>query len=101
MQRRGRIDVAAALTAALPDDFDWVEGELFVVAEDGEGFRDGLGDEQAVEGVAVVDGEGFELEDVLVADGEELHAVILHLVAQVTTRNMAMPQTTKMKSLKI
>src|ERR1017187_677339 len=70
----------------LPDDFDGVEAEFFVVSEDGEGFGDGLGDEEAVEGVAVVRGQSFESQDVLVADGEELHAVVFHLVADIGHR---------------
>ncbi len=46
------------------------------MGEDGELFVEGLRDEEAVEGIAVVLREGFELEDVLEADGEELHAVV-------------------------
>ena len=39
-----------------PDDFGAVLGEGAVGGEDGEGFGEGLGDEEAVEGVAVMVG---------------------------------------------
>src|SRR5947209_6227744 len=69
--------------AGLPHQLYSVAGEGAVCAEDGKGLGEGLGDEEAVERVAVVVGERFELEDVLVADGKEGHAVGVHLVAEV------------------
>ena len=67
----------------LPDGLCAVDAKDLVGAEDGELLLEGLGDEQAVEGVAVMRWERFEVEDVLVTDGKEFHAIGVHLVADV------------------
>src|SRR5258708_35178283 len=70
-------------TRPSPDELDTIILEGFVASEDGERFREGLGDEETVEGVAVVVGERFELKDVRVADGKEGHAEGEHSAAEV------------------
>ena len=53
---------------------------MLVVGEDGKRLSGGLRDEESVEGVAVVGWQGLECEDVLLPDGEQLHAVLRQLV---------------------
>ena len=58
------------LVYPLPDGFYAILPEGAVGGEDWQAFGEGLRDEQAVERIAVVVRQGFEVEDVLVADGE-------------------------------
>jgi hypothetical protein len=69
--------------ALLPHQLYSVAGKDSISAEDGQRFGQGLGNEETVEGVAMVVRERFKLKDVFVADGKELHAVRVHLVAEV------------------
>ena len=73
-------------TGKSPDDLDSILFEGPVAGQDGKRFGDGLGYQKAIEGIAVVVGKRFELEDVRVTDGEELHAVGVHLVPDIGNR---------------
>ena len=67
----------------LPEQLHVVGFEFFVAGEDGEGLDGGLRDQKAVEGVAMVGGKGFKMQDVFEMDGQELQPVGFHLVADV------------------
>ena len=57
-------------TRALPDQLDVVELELLVGGEDRQFLGKSLGDQQTVEGIAVVMRQRFKVEDVVITDGE-------------------------------
>ena len=63
-----------------PGALDLVEAEFRIAAEDGECFAAGLGDEEAVEGVAVVPGEAGDLVAMGGLEIEAADAVALHFL---------------------
>jgi len=73
---------AVAVGVRLPDDLDRVPGDLGVGGDDGQTLDLALGDEDAVEGIAVVEGQadnvqGVSYRDRQICDGVE-HQLLLN-----------------------
>src|SRR5580698_2755827 len=72
--------------ATLPDDFCRVAPQLLVRGEDGEAFFNGLGGEQAVEWIAVVEGQHLRAQDMVDPQRQDFNAVVPAHVAEVGDR---------------
>ncbi len=78
--------VHRAVSRGLPDYLYWIAGKLSVAGYYGKSFGDGLGDQEPIEGIAVVRFERTEGNQVTGTQGKQVESLLAHFVDEILNR---------------